>query len=193
MRRLPVIQSCASAALLAVLSPASAQPIVLTFDDITSLSEYAPLGVTFSANASLWSGGGGSVLDDPDGGPYDVPNALQFGNAGGVLGDVFLDIPQVSVTEVSVWALSGPGPDLLSCGMCIRAYDDADQLLDEDAVDCLLQYDLLTVTGSGIRRIEAWSPSVANDVWDHMVILPEPSALSLLALAAVAAIRRRRR
>ena len=48
--------------------------------------------------------------------------------------------------------------------------------------DPTLQFDLLTVSGNAIRRLETYSPVVNMDVWDHMVItVPEPCSLVLFS------------
>jgi hypothetical protein len=138
----------------------------LTFDDINSLGEYAPLGVTFSQNASIWSGSGSpSVLDTPDGGPYSVPNGLQIGNAGGELGSIFFTS---TVSFVSIWALSGPGGDFLNSPMFIKAFDASGKELGEASVNASLQFELLSISAEGIRRIDLFSPVPNNDVWDHL-------------------------
>lgn len=154
----------------AVLS-ASAASVTLTFDDVGSLAEYAPLGVTFSANASRWSAGGPSVLQDPNGGARSLPSALQFGNAGGVLGSISF---ASNVSAVSIWALSGPGPDLLSAGIYIRAFDANGVQLGEDVGNATLQFDLLSVAAPGIRRLDVFSPVVGTEVWDDLTVEWEP-------------------
>ena len=167
--------------------------ITLNFDDVASLNEYAVSGVTFSANASIWSGFGGSVLTNPNGGPLSVPDALQFGNAGGVLGQIFFATDQSSI---SLWALSGPGSDLLNAPMYIEAYDASGALLDRDDVNASLQFDLLNVSGVGIRRLDVFSPIPANDVWDDLTLtsVPIPTTLLLLGvgLAGLGISRRKR-
>ena len=138
---------------------------LLTFDDVATLSEYSTQGVSFSANASIWTSNTASVLNNPDGGAVTVPNGLQFGNAGGVLGSIFFD---QEVTDVSIYALSGPSPDLLSSMMWIRAFDEFGNQLDEVNVDSALQFDLLTTNATGIRRLDLFSNVVGNDVWDNL-------------------------
>jgi hypothetical protein len=151
---------------LAFATPASAT--TLTFDDISSLDEYASLGVTFSGNASIWSSTAPSVLIDPDGGAYSVPCALQFGNAGGVEGNVYFDM---AVTEVSVWALSGPGPDNLSGGW-VRARDSDGTLLEEILVSDDVQFEQILCLASGIRQLDFFTPDPADDIWDHLSFQP---------------------
>jgi|ERR1043166_8725353 hypothetical protein len=154
----------------------------LTFDDVSSLHDYAPLGVTFTPNASIWSCGGcPSVLVTPDGGPYSPPFALQFGSAGGELGSIFF---ASDVSQVSIWAVSGPGPDLLNAPMYVRAFDASGTQIGEDNIDPSLQFDLLSIPASGIRRPDLYSPVPNNDVWDNLTFTaaPEPSVL-LLALS----------
>jgi hypothetical protein len=173
---------------------ASAQIITLTFDDVTSLSQYASLGVTFSPNASIWAWGTPSVLTDPSGGPYSVPNGLQFGNAGGVLGSVFF---ASDVSDISIWALSGPGPDLLNAPMYVRAFDMSGVQIGEVSIDPTLQFDLLSISASAIRRLDLFSPVPNNDVWDNLTFMPVPepeaSTTCLLFGAGFAVLGLRRR
>lgn len=190
MRTVPFALLAAGLALTAAPAVA-ATTVTLTFDDVGVLSGYAPLGVTFSANASIWTGGGGSVLVNPSGGPYSEPSALQFGSAGGVVGHIYFDVP---VWDVSIWALSGPGPDLLSTPMYIKCYDGDGDFLGDDYADGTLQFDQLRVGVSGIRHIETYSPCVANDVWDDLVYtVPEPATLALAALGSLVVLVRRNR
>ncbi|MBI3414497.1 MAG: HYR domain-containing protein [Verrucomicrobia bacterium] len=162
-RTLALLSSLLSFALLSQ-QPTSAST-TLTFDDVARLSDYAPLGVTFSANASIWTHPSPSVQVDPDGGAYSVPSALQFGSAGGVLGSIFF---ASDVSAVSIWALSGPGPDLLNAPMWIRAFDASGTKIDEDNIDPTLQFDFLSITAPGIRRLDLFSPLPNNDVWDNL-------------------------
>lgn len=159
----------------------SARAVTLNFNT-SNLSDYAPLGVTFSANASVWFNAGTSVLDNPSGGPYSVPNGLQFGNAGGVVGFIYFDQAQALV---SLWALSGPGADLLNSPMYIKAYNASDQLIDEDFADNTLQFDFLSVSGAGIVKIETFSPLANNDVWDDLTFESVPAPVSAMAFAAL--------
>jgi hypothetical protein len=170
-----------SVAVSLLLSRPATADILLTFDDVTSLSEYSSLGVSFSGNASIWNDNSPSVLDDPNGGAVTVPNGLQFGNAGGVLGSIFFD---QEVSNLSIYALSGPGPDLLSATMWIRAFDEFGTQLDEVNVNSNLQFDLLTTNATGIRRLDLFSDTVGNDVWDNLsfTAVPEPNSLSLFTL-----------
>ena len=175
--------------LMLVAISSNANAITLDFNT-SSVNDYAPLGVTFSANASIWSFGGPSVLDNPSGGPYSVPNGLQFGSAGGVIGYIYFDQAQA---YVSIWALSGPGPDLLNSPIYIKAYDAADQLIDEDFADNTVQFDLLSVNGAGIVKIETFSPVVNNDVWDDLTFdsVPAPASFAVL-MATLPMVRVRR-
>ena len=165
---------------------------LLTFDNINSLSEYSP-AVTFSNNASIWTSPGATVLENPDGGAYSWPNGLQFGNAGGELGYVYFSTPQ---TNISIWALSGPGPDNLNTGMYIKAFDAVNNLIDEDYVNSDIQFDLLSLSGANIVKIEFWSPYAYNDVWDNLNFsaVPIPSSALLIwgGLVSLAGIKRKR-
>ena len=168
---------------LAGAPAAAAAPLTLSFDDVSSLGEYASLGVTFSPNASIWTHASPSVLVDPNGGAYSVPSALQFGNAGGELGSIFF---AYEVSAASIWALSGPSADLLNAPMYMRAFDGSGNQLGEDDADPSLQFDFLSVSAPGIRRLDFFSPVVGSDVWDHLTFSPqpvsEPSILMLLAI-----------
>jgi hypothetical protein len=133
-------------------------PTTLTFDGIGSLAAYAPLGITFSGNASIWTNSSPSVLDDPHGGAYTVPSALQFGSANET-GSLYLATP---ANYVSVWALSGPGPDPLNVGVAIRAYDDSNQLIGEDLANSILEFDFVSHCRSRnspgrVRHLAQWT------------------------------------
>ena len=149
--------------------------------------------MTFSTNASIWTSPGATVLEDPDGGAYSGSSGLQFGNAGGELGYVYFSISQ---TNISVWALSGPGPDNLNAGMYIKAFDSSGTLIDEDYVNSAIQFDLLSVSGANIVKIEFWSPFAYNDVWDHLnysaVPIPGSALLIWGGLVGLAGINRKR-
>ena len=192
------IFTAASALILAwaaFAGPAGAtSSTTLTFDDVVSLDAYAATGISFSANASIWTSHTSSVLTNPSGGAYSVPSALQFGNAGGVLGSIFF---AGEVQDVSIWALSGPGPDLISNGSYIRAFDALGNFLGEDYADASVEFDQLRISAPGIARLDVFSPLVANDVWDNLSYsatdgtIPEPATLTLTGLALLA-IRRRK-
>lgn len=167
----------------------SARAVTLDFD-VNNLSEYAPMGVTFSPNASVWFSSGTSVLDNPSGGPYSVPNGLQFGTAGGVVGFIYFDQAQAFV---SIWALSGPGPDLLNDPIYIKAYNAADELVDEDFADNTVQFDLLSVSGAGIVKIETFSPLPNNDVWDDLTFEPIPEPTAAMVFVGLLSLVRSRR
>jgi len=149
----------------------STASILLTADDVRSLDEYEALGVFFSPSMSIFSFFPAcSVLDDPECGPVSVPNGICAGPCGGEVGVITSAAP---VTAVSVYALSGPGRDRLSFGTEVRAYDADGGLLDVDEVDPDLQFQLLTVIGPGIVRIEVDSPFSDADAWDDIRIYPD--------------------
>ena len=191
----PARRFAASFTALAVLSfalPSSVSAATtLTFDDVTSLAQYAPLGVTFSPNASLWTSDWPSVLITPDGGTYTPPNGLQFGIAGGEQGSIYLSTP---MSYVSIWALSGPSGDLLNAPMWIRAFDSNNQQIGEDNIDPSLQFDFLSISAPGIVRIDTFSPIVNHDAWDQFTFeVPEPATVTLAAGVALLLAARKRR
>lgn len=169
----------------------------LTFDDIWDLGAYAP-EVTFSSPSRLWSWSGETVLENPDGGAYSGTKALQFGPTsffGGVWGFAFFSNPQ---TEISVWVISGPGPDNLSPGIYIRAFNSSDVLVAEDRADSSLQFELLSVSGNDIVKVEFFTPNIDHEAWDNLsygATVPEPSSIVLLGagLAGLFFARRRLR
>ena len=180
-----------------------ATSITLNFDNLGSLDEYAPLGMKFSDNAGIWTDGSQSVFVNPDGGAYSVPSALMFGNAGGVLGSVYFDF---EIDSIVIWALSGPGSDLLNNPMYVKAFDSTGSQIGEDNVDQSLQFDLLSISALGIRRLDLFSPIPLNVVWDDLTLtfdespspsaIPEPATMLLfgtgIVAMALARIRRKK-
>lgn len=167
MRHVFAASTVGLATLVCGAGVAGAEPVSFNFDDVASLAGYEARGITFSANASIWTSNGPSVMVDPDGGARSVPSGLQFGNAGGVLGSVFFHCP---VASASIWALSGPGPDNLNGGISMRAYDVNNVLVGEDFANATVQFDQLIVNGGAIARIDLFSPVENNDVWDDLVV-----------------------
>jgi hypothetical protein len=47
-------------------------------------------------------------------------------------------------------------------------------MIAEDYADDLLQFDLLTVAGSDIVKVEFWSPEALQEAWDNLTAIPEP-------------------
>ena len=146
---------------------AQGQTRTFTFDDIASLNDYASDGVTFQQNIKMWGPRNDSVLDDPDNGPLSPPYGICVGNCGGEAGSIFFATPQ---SFVSIWALSGPGPDLLSVDTRIRAKDGSGTILGEVTADTSLQFDYLAIAAPGIVELELFSPSAINEAWDHLAI-----------------------
>ena len=139
--------------------------VELTFDDVSTLVQYAPLGVHFGENISLWHGGSCSVLDDPNCGPVTPPRGICVGNCGGVVGTITFDAP---VAFASIYALSGPGPDNITQGTSIRCYNADGEFLGEALADTSVQFDLLTVRAPGITRLELISFFPSNEAWDNL-------------------------
>ena len=141
----------------------------INFEGLISLDDLAAFGLTFSPNISLWGGGTTSVLSDPDGGPVSVTQGICAGQCGGEVGSIFFDTAQSSV---SIYALSGPNPDLISVGTQIEAFDAVGTSLGTAVASSALQFDLLTVNATGIRRLDLSSPVVGNDAWDELSMSP---------------------
>ena len=157
----------ASIVLAVVLSaaPITHAQVTLTFEDAPSLADYAAIGVHFSDNVTRWLGGPCSVFEDPDCGPVTPPMGVCAGNCGGQTGVISFD---AELRSVSIYALSGPGPDNITPGTMIRCFDAAGALLAEAAADTDVQFQLLTVTADGIRRLEISSLQLNNDAWDNL-------------------------
>ena len=187
--------SCAlTLAAVLFLLPGAASALTLTFDDLTSLGD-APAGVTFSAGAYIWdTAGHTSVLTDPFGTHYSTEDALCITSSCSGVGEIYFDF---EVDAFSIVALSGPGVDVIGAGVQIEAFDAAGNLLAVDVAEAL-QFDVLSVSAEGIRRIRLTSTS-AVEVWDDMsyetASMPEPSTAVLLGagLMAIASRTRRRR
>ena len=141
----------------------------INFEGLTSLSDLAAFGLTFSPNIGLWEGGNTSVLSDPDGGPVSVTHGICAGPCGGEVGSIFFDTPQ---TSVSFYALSGPNPDLITSGTQIEAFDAAGASLGTAVASSTLQFDLLSISASGIRRLDLSSPALGNEAWDELTTTP---------------------
>jgi len=140
--------------------------LLLSFDDVADLDGYAGLGVTFSANGSIFEFSPAcSVFDDPECGPASVPNGLCIGDCGGAVGTIELDAPAVAA---SIIALSGPGDDPLSFGIEVRAFDADGELLDVAVARNDVQFQRLTVAAPGIVRLEVDSPFPNADAWDEL-------------------------
>ncbi len=149
-----------------------AATIIYDFDESNALNNYETAdNVNFSDNASIWTHGASSVLVNPNGGAYSGHSALQFGNAGGVLGSIEFN---QAINFASIMALSGPGPDTLSTGIYVKAYNTGGQLVGMDFANDTLQYDELTLSGSSIVKIEFYSPYSNNDLWDQLIFTTQP-------------------
>ncbi|MDP6343772.1 MAG: hypothetical protein QF491_09590 [Alphaproteobacteria bacterium] len=186
---------------LGMAAPSLAAPVTLDFDSGANLASYAP-EVTFSANIGLWSGGS-SVLPPPHyGGPVSEPYGICVGPCGSLEGFIYFATAQ---TALSIYALSGPGPDPLSAGTLIEAYDAGDQLIDWASVDAdlqadpTLQFKLLSVAGAGIVKLRLYSPVANTEAWDNLtynseaLVIPAPAPLLLLLSGLVGLAWHRRR
>ncbi len=171
MKKLLTSTLCACA-IVAPSFNANAATMLYDFEIGNAINTYEVAdGVTFSNNASIWGHGSSSVLVNPSGGAYSGHRALQFGNAGGVLGFVEFS---TAINYASVVALSGPGPDNLSAGMYLRGLDSGGNIIDQQFVNSNVQFDTLSVSGANITRLEFYSPTVRNDVWDDLSFTTQP-------------------
>jgi len=166
---------------------------------------YWPLGVTFHSGSGgeawVWSSTVSSVLVDPAGGAFSVPNALA-GNtsATGSVIAVFDHLGPGGIPGttdyVRVGVSSGPGPDLLSNGVILLAYDAGGNLIASDPANTNLQYDYLEVAVGGIAKVTMIAGS-SQDIFDDFTFntpIPAPGAILLGAFGAglVGWLRRRR-
>lgn len=160
------------AALCAV--SATASEIVVPFEGIGGLEDLEGLGIAFSENFVLWDGGGCSVLDDPLCGPVTPPLGVCAGACGGEPGVITLDS---TASRFAIWALSGPGPDQLSPGTEISAYNSAGDLLGRhEVIESGLAAQELIIEAPGIASVELFSPVLGSEAWDQMTITFEPSS-----------------
>ena len=155
----------------------------LTFDDVATLSQYDALGVHFQYMGFWNASGTSSVTVDPSGGAYSLPNGIYNLSWTAQAGIVTFDF---ALSSVSIYALSGPGTDNLIAGTKIRAYDASNALLGEAAASSTIQFQLLTINATGIRKLELIVGG-NHDVWDQLVYCPVPelNSLVLLLLAMV--------
>ncbi len=137
---------------------------------------YAARGVLFYSEAGgsgfLWNTPCPSVLDDPFGGAFSLPNAIS-GDRVGYIGvrAYFVDpgtgLP--STTDyVNVGVSSGPGPDPLSSDCVLIAFDESANQIAIDWANSSLQYDYLTVSVPGI----SWVKMVVGplkEIWDDFI------------------------
>ena len=87
-----ILRSIASASLLCATT-ASAQQTVINFDNISSLTDYAAHGLTFSPNIVHWGPQACSVLSNPSCGSYSTPYGICAGNCGGQ-GPGYISLPR---------------------------------------------------------------------------------------------------
>ena len=178
MRRQFLVGFIAVAAVLAIPSSGTAVPLEVTidFDDVTSSAfiaedRYASAGVLFGSMAGgpafvYTDTAAGSVLDDPNGSAFSVPSML-CGSNPATVGVVarFVDpttLDPATTDSVTVNVSSGPGPDLLSSNVALIAYDAGDNVIATDLGDTSLQFDTLSVTASGIARVEMTAGSLLD-------------------------------
>ena len=122
---------------------------------------YLNLGVKFysdqGGSAFLWSGSGASVLDDPNGGTFSLPNAIMGSTQANVsVVATFIDpltSQPASTSFVQVGVSSGPGTDTLSSNVALQAYDISGNLIAEDLGDTSLQFDWLSVNVPNIHKV----------------------------------------
>lgn len=145
--------------------PASA--VLVDFEGISSLADLSSQGITFSSGMTHWVGGLVSVLVDPDGGPVSPTHGLCVGNCGPGIGSIYFNAP---VASVSLYALSGPGPDNNSPGVQMEAFDQFGNSLGVALASTTVQFHKLTISASGIRRLDLTSPLPSTDAWDDLEI-----------------------
>jgi hypothetical protein len=153
--------------------------LTVSFDNVTDLSEYAPWGILFD-NVMIWAVPQyeNTVLEDSiNGGAYSYPNGICGGNCYTGIGTIHFNY-LLFIDSVSIWALSGPGSDVLSPGVKIIAYDYSGNEVDRAEAPDNVQFYQLTVESPGdepsrIRRIELICGS-DGDSWDHIELIGNP-------------------
>ena len=86
--------------------------LIVNFDNVASLGEYASWGLTFT-DVSIWAvGQHPSLSETEDGGALSMPNGICASACYNGTGSIFFDAVMI-IDTISIWALSGPGPDLL--------------------------------------------------------------------------------
>jgi hypothetical protein len=148
---------------------ASAQQVTINFDELPSvhgapipLDQYLGQGVVFTSasdgTAFVWSAGGGSVFTSPSGGTSSPPNAIK-GATGAARVSILATFvhPETgepaTTSKVSVYACSGPGPDLLSSNVALVGYDKSGNPVVADYPEPGVQYEQLTIEAAGIHRV----------------------------------------
>lgn len=144
----------------------------MSFDSLSSLDDYAPLGITFS-NAHIWNAPAyPSIYETDDGGARSMPSALCVNGCYNGTGSIYFD-EALDVDMITVWALSGPGSDLVSSNMRMEAFDGDGVSLGVAVVSGSLQYEQLIIIASGIRRLDLTCGSL-GDCWDDMELYGNP-------------------
>lgn len=191
---------------LAFVGPAAAAPVTINFDSMATgvqvNAAFAGNGVTF-VNATTFQTSFLPVSTQP---LASAPISIFSTSAAQLLGTSNIISAVFSLTNVS--SVSLLGLDVGVAGFAFRAYDAevGGTLLDADAVlgtgDGSGQAYTLTLTGSGIRRVEFAQANTSgpdgigfdNFSFDtEATSIPEPGSLALVGAALLAGAAARRR
>jgi hypothetical protein len=188
--------------MLLLLSAASSFAATITFDDVvapplfqstTPLTDhYSALGVTFSGPSA---GLGGAILNLNGGWPVAPLSGNNFLAFNAATYGVFPETITFNnaVSAVSIYANDG-------ASFTMKAYNANNVLVDTDSVSPELEWELLSVSGVGIKYVVLTETGSSVGLLDNLSFdtctgqpVPEPSTIFLLGagLAGIGLLRRR--